>query len=99
MATLIPAVIVHVVAVASRAPAPRPSSTAPALSPVVVACAPLASWRWAYEGKIHGDLLFEKLFAVCLFDRCFGFVKGIVLDENVALHKVSPAIALGYIFS
>ena len=77
---LVTAVVVHVLAVASGAPAPRPSGAASALFPVVIARASLASWRWAYEGEVHGNLLLEELFAVRAFDRCLGFLDGVVLD-------------------
>jgi hypothetical protein len=82
---LIAAVVVHVIAFASGAPAPRPSGTAPALFPVVVARAAFASGRWAHKGEVDGDLLLEEFCAIRVFDCFLGFVEGVVLDEDVAL--------------
>jgi hypothetical protein len=82
---LIPTVVIHVIALASGAPAPRPSSTAPALFPVVVTRASFASGRWAHKCEVDGNLLLEEFCAIRVFDCFLGFVEGVVLDEDVAL--------------
>jgi hypothetical protein len=86
--------IVHVVTVASRTLAPGSSSTASALALVIVARAALAGWRRAHKGKVDGDLLLKELLAVGALDSGLCFFQGSVLDEDVALYKVSSATRL-----
>jgi hypothetical protein len=77
--------IVHVLSITSRTPTPRPGSTPPALSPVVIARTALGGgWR-SYESKFDGDLLLEELVAIGTLDGSLCFVEGGVFDEDVAL--------------
>jgi hypothetical protein len=82
--------VVHIVAITSRASASRSASTAPALLPVVIA-GPALSSRWGtHKGKVDGDLLLKQLLAVGTLDGGVGFVEGGVFNENVALQYISP---------
>ena len=79
--------ILHILAVASRASAPGPSSATSALFPIVITGASLAGGRRPHESKVDGDLLLEELFAIGALDGCLGLVEGGVLDEDVALRR------------
>lgn len=59
----------------------------------MVARAILGGWRWAHKSEFDGDLLLEELLSVGALDSFLGLAQRGVLDENVALGPVSPAVA------
>lgn len=75
------------VCIASWAPAPCPSSTASALSSVVVASASLDGRGRSHEGEVYGEFLVEPDFVVGALDCGLGIFEQGEFDESVALFK------------
>lgn len=81
--------ILHILSVTTRTPAPRSTCTTPTLSLIMVASTSLSSRRRPYKGKVNGNLLLEQLFAICTLNCSGCFFESRVFNEDVTLYSIS----------